>query len=177
MTHTLCQRLLVVAAFLALPAQATDELPKRKPGLWEITSELSMMPGRAMTMHQCIDANTDADLLARTAEERKNCSQQRIWREDGKYRIEAVCKAQGSTVSSTGLFSGDFSGAYSGNIVSRFEPPRNGMSESRMKISARHLGACKAGQKPGDSTLSMPGMGNIDLDKLIKGMPRMPSAQ
>ena len=42
------------------------------------------------------------------------------------------------------------------------------MSESRMKISARHLGACKAGQKPGDSTCRCPAWGISTSTNLIR---------
>lgn len=132
-----------------------------------------MMPGQVMTMQQCVDAQTDADLLARSAEQRKSCSKQRIWREGGKLMIEAVCKANASTVTISGVFSGDFPNAYEGHIDSRFDPPLNGMRESQMKVSARRVGPCQPGQKPGASTVSIPGMGTIDIEEMMKNMPKM----
>lgn len=174
MIKAICQRLMIAAAVVSVPVQAADELPQRKPGLWEIATEMSMMPGRAMTMRQCIDSKTDTDLMARTEQERRNCSKQRIWRDGDSFRIESVCKADASTVTTNGVFSGDFSSAYTGDIHSHFDPPLNGMVESRMKISARHLGPCKSGQKPGGSTLSVPGIGTVDLEQMMKNMPKMP---
>ena len=50
---------------------------------------------------------------------------------------------------------GDFDKAYQMEIHSKYSPPMMGKSEGTVTIAAKYLGACKAGQRPGDMT--MPG--------------------
>lgn len=45
----------------AICAQNFD-MPKRKPGQWEIKMESAMMRGMVTTMEQCIDEKTDAEM-------------------------------------------------------------------------------------------------------------------
>ena len=51
-------------------------------------------------------------------------------------------------------------------MKTRFSPPMHGMSQSNMTLDARWLGACKAGQKPGD--VIMPNMGGMNMNEMMK---------
>ena len=58
----------VVAATLAGAAVAAD-MPKRKPGLWEINMQMDGVPNMG-PMQQCIDQNTD-NLMQQQAKQRQ----------------------------------------------------------------------------------------------------------
>ncbi len=48
-----------------------------------------------------------------------------------------------------------------------------GMKESKQTLEAKWLGACKAGQKPGDVIMpGMPGGGKFNMDEMMKKMPK-----
>ncbi len=44
------------------------------------------------------------------------------------------------------------------------------MKEARSTLEAKWLGACKAGQKPGD--VIMPGGGKLNTDDMMKNLPK-----
>ena len=168
---TLCLFALLIGAG---STAAADEMPKRKSGLWQISTENSMMPGRKMTMQQCIDKNTDANLMARQ-KQAKDCSEPKITRRGNRITIESTCKMEGSTATTRGQFTGNYDSAYSGEIVTTFVPPMRGIKENRMQIDARWSGPCAPGQKPGSTTMNIPGMGDINLEEMMKKMPGMQS--
>ena len=83
-----------------------------------------------------------------------------------KVTVHSVCKIEGSTATTDGVFEGAFDSSYKGSMKTRYNPPLQGMSESNMTQQARWLGPCKPGQKPGD--VIMPKMGNMDINKMMK---------
>lgn len=158
----------LAAATLALSAVAAD-MPKRKPGLWEISMRMEGVPNMG-PMQQCIDKNTDNIMQQKAKENKQDCSVMDIKPAGNKVTIHAVCKMEGSTVTTDGVFEGSFDSSYKGTIKSRFNPPMHGMSESNMTQEARWLGPCKPGQKPGD--VIMPNMGSMNLNEMMKD-PKM----
>ena len=156
---------LVIGATAAIPAFAQD-LPKRKPGLWQhnMTSVGAGMPPTSATM--CTDERMDKLLADRPGSER--CSQQSARRDGNAVVVESVCTHQKSTVRTKGRFSGDFNSSFTGDLHSTFDPPMHGMKESRQKIEARWLGPCTPGQKPGD--VEVQGMGGMNMQEMMKGM-------
>ena len=157
---------LLFASTLAA-AQVAPDLPKRKPGLWQhnVTTVGAPAPPTSMTM--CTDERMDKMLADRSDAQR--CSQQTVRRDGNAVVVEAVCTQQNTTVRTKGRFSGDFNANYSGEMHSTFDPPMQGMKESRQKIEARWLGPCKPGQKPGD--VQMEGMaGGMNVHEMMKGM-------
>jgi len=167
---------LVVLTAVALPVvtQAAD-LPKRKPGLWEIkmTSAGSSGGGPMVSQH-CIDAKTDDLLQQRTQGMGKQaCSKNSVRREGGKVIAESVCQLGKTTTTTKAVFSGDFSSNYRGDIHSTYEPPLMGMKVADSTIEAKWLGACKPGQKPGDVIMpGMPGGGKFNMEEMMKHMPK-----
>lgn len=168
----------VSAVLLALasstPAVA-DAPPARKPGWWEITSEMSVMPGQPMRMRQCIDSRSEADLMAQARQPNAHCSPPSITRSGAQTRFELSCRVEGSTAETRGVFTGDYQSSYRGDIHTRYTPPLRGLHESRMTLSARWLGPCPAGQAPGSTQMSIPGMGDVDLGELMKNLPKPPA--
>lgn len=164
---------LIVLTLLALPtlaALAADSLPPRKAGLWEITTEMSMMPGQKLLARRCIGPNGDGDLLDRSARERKNCGEAKVTRKGTEFVTDVVCQVDQSTATLHGVFSGDFQSHYGGRMDTTYAPPLRGVSATSMTLSARWAGPCPPGQKPGDTEMSIPG-GRINLQEMMKGMP------
>ena len=165
-----CKRTLVASLTLfllggTLAADAmAGEMPKRKPGLWEIKTHMDGMPG-GQVMQMCIDQSSD-NLLQQQAKEKADCSTMDIKTSGGNTTIHAVCRAEKSTVTMDGTYQGSFQTSYKGDMKMRYSPPLHGMSETHMTQEARWLGACKPGQKPGD--VIMPNMGNINVNEMMK---------
>ena len=166
----------VVLFFLAITpalADVSKDMPKRKPGLWEIKMTSSGGPGGPAVSQHCIDAKTD-DLLQQRAQGmgKQECSKNSVRRESGKVIAESVCKFGETTATTRAVFSGDFSSNYRGDIHSTYSPPMMGMKEAKQTLEAKWLGACKAGQKPDD--VIMPGMpgGGFNMDEMMKKMPK-----
>ena len=156
---------LLIGVMAPLPTLAQD-LPKRKPGLWQhnMTTIGAPVPPTSVTM--CTDERMDKMLADRSANER--CSQQTARRDGDAVVVEAVCTQQNTTVRTKGRFTGDFNSSYTGEMHSTFDPPMHGMKESRQKIEARWLGPCKPGQKPGD--VQVQGAPGMNVQEMMKGM-------
>src|SRR5574338_174671 len=163
---------LFVLATLGLPsltALAADVLSSRKAGLWEISTEVSMLPGQKVLARRCIGPNGDGDLLDRSAKERKHCGEPKISRKGAEIVTDMVCKVQDSTATLHGVFSGDFQSHYAGRVDTAYSPPLHGLTSSSVNLSARWVSPCLPGQKPGDTEVSMPG-GRINLQEIMKGL-------
>lgn len=159
--------LLIVASLATAGVAIAQDLPKRKPGLWQqnMTTTGGPMPATSMTM--CTDERMD-QMLVDQSQGQAQCKQQTARREGNAVVIDAVCTHQGTTVRTKGRFSGDFNSSYVGEMHSTFEPPKQGIKEMRQKIEARWLGPCKPGQKPGD--VFVEGMGGMNMQEMMKGM-------
>ena len=166
------QVLALLAALLAASpaAAASYDPPKRKSGLWEMKMSGGQMKG-VHTIQQCVDEKTDDLMKKDMAENQKmQCSKNGMRKEGDKVVAESVCKMENSTATTRAVFTGRFDSAYKADIKSTYEPPLKGMKEASSVIEAKWLGPCKAGQKPGD--ISMPGMPNMNIDELKKGMKK-----
>ena len=165
-------RLVFVTLTLALSSSSlyAADMPSRKPGLWEVKMQTSGMP-QPMVSHQCIDEKSD-DLMQQRGQNQvqQQCSKN-IARKDGdKVTVESACKFDQTTTVTKAVFSGDFKSSYRGEINTTYMPPMHGMASSRQTLEAKWLGACKPGQKPGD--VIMQGMGGMNLNEMMKHMPR-----
>ena len=154
----------VTASTFAVAAVAA-EMPKRKAGLWEINTRMEGMPGMG-PMQQCIDQTTDDLMQQRAKKDKPDCSVMDIKPQGNKVTIHSVCKMDGTTATTDATFVGAFDSSYKGDMNTRFSPPMHGMSESKMTIEAKWLGACKAGQKPGD--VIMPNMHGMNMNEMMK---------
>lgn len=159
----------LLALFAAFAQAASSDMPARKPGLWEIKMSMPSMPQPMLSQH-CIDEKTD-NLLQQQGEKqsRQQCSKNSLSRQGDKIIIDSVCKFDGTTATTHAVFSGDFSRNYRGEIDTTYAPPMHGMKSSKQVLEGKWLGACKAGQKPGDAVI--PGMGSMNLNEMMKNMP------
>ena len=145
---------LTAALTLAIVAPATAsavDLPRRKSGLWEIST--AAQQGQPVSAQMCVDQKTD-DLTRQLAGVGVTCSKQSVKRESAtRYVIDSVCRFGESTATSRAVFTGSFESRYDVDITAKYVPPMMGISEGRSTINARWLSACKPGQRPGDIIL------------------------
>jgi hypothetical protein len=153
-------------------AAVAQEMPSRKPGLWEITMQITNTPSQ--NVKHCIDEKTDRQMQSIGQSLDKNACSKNIWRKDGaRYIGESECKIGASVATTRSVFAGDFDKAYRGEVDSRFEPPMAGVSQNKVLVTARWAGACPAGWKPGD--MQMPGMGRMNVNELMSARSQPPS--
>ncbi|HEX4886095.1 MAG TPA: DUF3617 family protein [Casimicrobiaceae bacterium] len=157
----------LAALLAAAPATAID-LPKRKSGLWEVTTGqpgAQPMPGAQL----CIDEKTD-DMAKQMSQGAISCSRQDVRREGDGYVVESVCRMGESTATTRARIAGRFDSAYQVDVHSTYEPPLMGMREGRATVKAKWLGPCKPGQRAGDMTL--PGGPTINIFDAQQGAPK-----
>jgi hypothetical protein len=168
---TIRPSILAVVALLALPAAApaADPFPPRKPGLWEVISDLPLIPGQRVTARRCIGPRGEGDPLAQGAPELKDCNEPRVTRRGQELVVDTVCRVQGSRATSHGVFTGDFQSRYAGRLETSYAPPLHGVATSSVNVEARRLGPCQPGQKPGETEMAM-GSGAINVQELLKNL-------
>jgi hypothetical protein len=100
-------------ALLAAPAARADEMPIRKPGLWEMKTVKtgSMLP--AMTMQHCTDETTDKEMsTAFSPMSKEVCSKRDIQQRASGYVMDSVCSIAGVSMTTHSEITGDFDSAY-----------------------------------------------------------------
>lgn len=145
--------LLAIVTLHAAGAFAAD-MPKRKPGLWLIDTKIANAPAGLGAVKQCIDASTD-NLYQQMgeAQQKDKCPVVDVKPGSDKTVVHSVCKFGNTTATTDAVFTGRFDADYRGDINVKYEPPMQGMSEAKMSITAKWLGPCEAGMKPGDMIL------------------------
>jgi len=168
-----CRWLISVSLLgLASASLAQDipaNMPKRKPGLWEM--QTSGMGGQTQSTKFCLDADTDTAMYKMgTHMSGQMCSKFHIDVQGGnKVVTDAVCKIDtpnGSvdmTSHSETAYQGDTQYSTQGHIT--YNPAIMGHSDMTITSTGHWVGQCAAGQKPGD--MIMPNGQTIN----IKDMP------
>lgn len=164
-------RLIAGAILASLPGTLTasaDELPTRKPGLWEIRMIDADTKAAGMTMQQCTDAATDKDLTSNLSPMAKQtCAKNDVRKTAAGYMTDAVCTVNGMSMTSHSDITGDFNSAYTVNVTSKASgTPANAPHEMAMTVEAKWLGPCQPNQKPGD--IVMPGGFKINITDMQK---------
>ena len=124
---------LVVAA--AGATALAQEVPKRKPGLWEITT-VGVGSGTNV-VKTCID---DGDSIL--APDDGNCSEPKVT-SDGQDTtiVDIVCTSGSSKETISGAFTGDFATRYRAQVKMSFDPPPPGMPPHvGVTIDGKYLG-------------------------------------
>ena len=157
---TVCLMLLIPVALIA------GEAPSIKPGLWQIETVVAGQP--AVTLKQCIDAKMSGgigrdgvDVSAMTG---GKCKQNEFKKQGDRYISETDCNTNGMRMITKTVLSGDFKTRYMGETSTRFEPPIMGMSEQKMKMTARWISPCPGGMKAGD--LMMPDGSKMNINPM-----------
>jgi hypothetical protein len=93
------------------------------------------------------------------------CSKHEIRIVGGKVTSEAVCDLGATKMRSRAVMTfAAGNAAYRTEAHAKFDPPFMGNRESTTVLEGRHVGPCKAGQKPGDLTL--PGGKTMNIRQL-----------
>jgi len=168
---------IAVCALVAPPALAL-EMPSRKPGLWELTMQMEGPAKMVQVMKHCIDAATDKLMNSQFGGSAQNCSKQDVVKSGATMTIDAVCTFGGATVTSHSVVTGSFDSGYTVDMTSTSTggPPMPGAGgATHMKIAAKWLGACAAGQRPGDMILpNGMKMNVLEMPQMPGGAPRRP---
>ena len=159
-------------ALAAVSGAAAEDLPIRKPGLWELKVSRAGSTLPTLTMQHCTDETTDKDMNNTVSPMAKQiCSKQDVQKTATGYVSDSVCSVAGVSLTSHSEIVGDFNSGYTVTTTAHSDKGPANLRDSTTQIEAKWLGACKADQKPGD--IVMPGGGfklNVkDVDKL-KGL-------
>jgi hypothetical protein len=152
------QLVLLAGLAIAVPAHAVD-LPIRKSGLWELTMDFHNGRLPHQTMKQCTDAESDRlmNMNFAGANERA-CAKKDIVKNGAGFVVDSVCSFGGMTTTSHAVVTGSFDSAYAVDVTSKREggPAVPGMpqGEQHITITAKWLGRCAAGARPGDVTMA-----------------------
>ena len=164
--RTIALLISALSMFAVSTAQALD-LPKRKSGLWEMTMVGDQTSGQPQTVTTCVEQKTDTALGSSFGGKiPKNCKPPSLKKSAGTYVITSACKFTDSNVTTVAVLSGNMNSAYKIDRTSTYNPPNKGRKESKQAITAKWLGACKVGQRPGD--MIMPDGTKINLSDIQK---------
>jgi hypothetical protein len=161
---------LLLVLMCAAPALAASDFPARKAGLWQITTNTPT--GQAITMKQCVDAQTDQAMQARFGSApQRSCSKRDVQKSGDTTTVDSVCTIAGKTMTNHMVITGSFDSGYTMTMTMQTQ----GLPAPRtMTMTAKWLGPCAAGQRPGD--MIMPNGRTMNILDLQKGMPGAPGA-
>lgn len=153
---------------------AAADLPARKAGLWE-QKMTSADPNAPVTViQQCTDAASEkAFQQMGTSMGQSLCSKNDTRQDGAGWITESVCSMGPMKITSRALLTGDLNSAYRIESESKYEPAMMGKSGDKSIIEAKWVGACKAGQVPGD--MIMPNGQKINVLKMGESMPKRPA--
>jgi hypothetical protein len=145
---TICVGVLIglIAATQVLAADA----PARKPGLWEVKTAIGDR-GRAVTVQQCIDAATDQMLQSSAGPlSLPACTNRDVKTSDRGMSIDSKCSFNGKPASAHADITGSFDSAYAMTVTAE----GSDLPATKMTMEGKWLGACAAGQQPGDVVMA-----------------------
>lgn len=127
----------------------SDDLPNRKPGLWEIKGHMEGMPDMG-AVQECVDKDTDNILQQEQKEKGMECKPPVVKKAGDKITIHTECTLdEDLVVSNDYTLQGSLDSAYQGTVVSQMKSSAN-TGKTTFTFHARWMGPCKPGQKPGD---------------------------
>jgi Protein of unknown function (DUF3617) len=140
-----------ISIFVLISAAPTraDELPSRKPGLWEVKTSIDKRNAPAVVIRQCIDAKTDRIMMSIAGPYSQDvCPKHTVQRSADSTTIDSACAFAGKAATADAVVTGSFDSAYTMTVTSQSEAaPGDTMT---MRMEAKWLGPCAADQKPGD---------------------------
>jgi hypothetical protein len=130
-------------------AASADDLPPRKPGLWEVTTKTN---DDAPTVSRlCLDAAVEAKLTQSfKAIAKTYCTQSEGRLEGAVFTYDSVCPLPGSKVKTHTVTTFAGEGEYRSETRGRYDPPYKGKTNNMSVQSGKWLGPCPADMKPGD---------------------------
>ena len=143
--------LLVAAVTLTPTLTQADDMPKRKPGLWEITTTSDRANSRPMTAKMCTDDKTQT-LFAHFGDQvgKTRCSKRDVQNQGTQVITDTVCNIAKSQVTSHTVMNFDSITSFSIQVHSHYEPALFGSTDSNSTHTGKWVGACPADMKPGE---------------------------
>jgi Protein of unknown function (DUF3617) len=126
-----------------------DDLPSRKPGVWEVRQVIGTAKTSPLVVKQCIDAATDHLLQSSTGPYSADlCPTRSVQKSADGMTIDSTCTIAGKTARTHAVIAGSFDSAYKMTVTSQGEGVPG--SDITLSLEAKWLGPCPADQKPGD---------------------------
>ncbi len=140
-------------AMATQPALAQD-FPKLKPGLWEMERSAERGAQHPNRMTMCLDDTVQKEMFDMGAGAMKGmCSKHEFKMSGNRGTGDFICDFGGSRMHSKSTMQMTGNTGYRTEIHTTYDPPFMGQRETTTVLSARHVGACKPGQRPGDMLL------------------------
>lgn len=168
---------IIAACFCCAGAAQAADMPTRKAGQWEIKMQFEGRELQARAIRQCTDQATDK-LMNNNYGGEGDCSKRDISKSGNTMVVDSVCKFGTATTTSHAVITGSFDSAYTVEVTSTRKggPALPGMTPGQpthMKIAAKWLGPCAAGERPGDIMMGNGMKVNVlDLQKMRRVPPR-----
>jgi len=151
----------VILAIAAAGQVRADELPIPKAGLWETKMSMQTpgLPSGAKAIEtndrMCMDqatAKEHRDSMIATKGDDTTCSKKEVKKTAAGYVMDSVCsnKLTGTTTISHAEITGDFNSGFTMKSTFHSEGGKRAARNGSATGSAKYLGACPAGWKPGD---------------------------
>jgi hypothetical protein len=143
----------VLLAGLVMPALAQD-YPKLKAGLWEMERAATNPANHPDRMTMCLDDSVQKEMFSMGSGAMQGmCSKHDFKLSGNRGTGDFVCDIGGSRMRSKSTMVLDGNTGYRTEIHTTYDPPFMGQNESTTVLTARYVGACKQGQRPGDIVL------------------------
>jgi hypothetical protein len=160
---------LFVAATCSSAIVRADQLPQRRPGLWEITRINVDANNPARTSKICIDAATETLLRDMgTSVAKSICSKAAVSVSGNAVSVDSVCQIDRSRLTNHTVITFTSDTTYHHVASTHFDPPLFGRADSTNEMDGRWLGPCTAGMRPGDVITAMGKVNLVDRAKTPK---------
>lgn len=162
--------LLSLLGVCALGQAFAVDLPKRKPGLWEMTLSTVNSKRPPRSGRYCIDAATEALLngFAGGMTE-KTCSKNTVRAEGTHFVVDSVCTIDKSQVTGHAVVTANGDTSVHMEIHTHFDPPMFGPADVDTIQDSKWVGACPTDMRPGD--MITPAGVKVNLKDLAKSAP------
>jgi hypothetical protein len=145
--------LAVLLTALASPTLGQD-YPKLKSGLWEMERSSERATNQPNRMTMCLDDSVQKEMFDMGAGAMKGmCSKHDFKLSGNRGTGDFICDMGGSKMHSKSTMVMTGNTGYRTEIHTTYDPPFRGQTESTTVLTARHVGACKQGQRPGDMVM------------------------
>jgi hypothetical protein len=146
--------LLALALAMATQPALAQDFPKLKPGLWEMERSAERGAQHPNRMTMCLDDTVQKEMFDMGAGAMKGmCSKHEFKMSGNRGTGDFICDFGGSRMHSKSTMQMTGNTGYRTEIHTTYDPPFMGQRETTTVLSARHVGACKPGQRPGDMLL------------------------
>ena len=146
--------LFALALAMAPWSALAQDFPKLKPGLWEMERSAERGAQHPNRMTMCLDDTVQKEMFDMGAGAMKGmCSKHEFKMSGNRGTGDFICDFGGSRMHSKSTMQMTGNTGYRTEIHTTYDPPFMGQRETNTVLSARHVGACKPGQRPGDMIL------------------------